>query len=284
MPKTTAASPAQILGEEIKRLEEAIAQKECELLEQQAENAEFSEALRLLSADVARYIPTGHVAMVDVINGVLDESSNQEDRQNRWNACQRAFGLGQQAASNLQAQLEELRERLAIALDELDWLTNYEPYAEKYRSGFMMPSPEQRKQERVEALQQYIKDRQLKLESARRWLSEPEGSRSYYPGDALREVQYLSESIPVLEGQLDRLIAEPVALDKKHEAAFRVYVRSRVAVQPVLDPFLEAQEQYLAALEQFKKAIASHPDASQFPSVALTSPRIVSGDGAIRLV
>jgi hypothetical protein len=69
------------------------------------------------------------------------------------------------AASPAQALAEEV-ERLqdAIASDELDWEANYQPHAKKYRDGFNLQSPEQKKQERVEDLQRDISDKKTNLE------------------------------------------------------------------------------------------------------------------------
>ena len=251
MPKTL--SPTQVLAENIERLEVAIADKERQLLQQQGENIEFSEALRLLSVGASPYIPTGQVKMIDVINGVLDEASNQSDREYRWSACQRALHLGQEAAESIDAELQELRQQLAIA-------------------------------QKVEALEADISARQAQLQHAQSWLSEPEGSRSYRPGNAWTEVEYLQATIPVLQQQLERLIAQPIARDEKFEASFRSYVRARTEVQPSLDVFLAAQEQYLDALAEFKQAIAANPIAAEFSSHALDLPRIVGESNGIRFV
>jgi len=282
MPKTI--TTANVLAEEIATLQEAIATTERDFLEQMSENAEFAEALRLFSANVAQYVPEGRIPMMDALTNVLHEASNQEDRQYRLNACQRALTVGQEAVARLSSEIAQLRQQLAIAESELDWRTNYQPFVERYKDGFTMPSPEQRKQERVEALQRDISERQEKLGRARSWLSQPEGSRSYYAGDPLREVSYLQEAIPILEGQLQRLISEPVGEDPKYDQAFRQYVKARVAVEPALSAFLEVQGEYLEALSQFKEAIAANPIAAEFPSAALSKPRIVSGDDSIRLV
>jgi hypothetical protein len=282
MPKTT--TPIQSLEEEITRLQAAIASKQSELLEQQTENTGLGEALRLLSVGIAAYIPQGRVQMVDVINNILDESSNKEDRQYHWDACHKAVTSGQQAAASLQSELDQMQQRLAIAEAELDWLQHYAPHVDRYRDGFRMPSPEDIKQQKVRALQNDISDKKMKLQRARLWLNQPQGDRPYYAGDALREAEYLNQAIPVLSQQLERLIAEPVREDKEYGAKFRQYIKARVQVEPALAAFLKAQEQYLVALAQFKLAIAAHPAASEFPGVALGQPRIVSAENGIRLI
>lgn len=90
--------------------------------------------------------------------------------------------------------------------------------------------------------------------------------------------------IPILNQQLDALVAEPVGEDEEYERRFREYVRARVAVQSELEDFLAAQEAYLTQLEKFKSAIAQYPAAAEFQSAALTSPRIVGAATSIRLV
>lgn len=286
MPKPTATiTRTQGLAQEISQLEEAIATTQRNLLEQQQENSEFAEAIRLLSVDVAKYVPTGRIALMDALNAHLDEASNQSDRDYRWSVAQKVLASGQEAAANLQASLIELRRQFAIAEDEHDWEQHYAPHLDRYKDSFTSPSPDVRKEQEIKRLQDDIGDRKVKLERAQAWLAQPEEQRNYYGGDAMREVQYLGEAIPVLTAQLQRLIAQPVARDEVYERQLREHIKARVAVEPALTAFLTAQEEYLIALAEFKLAIAEHPQACQFPGIALPTPRIVSSDDdGIKLV
>lgn len=282
MPKTL--TPVQSLQLEIERIQSAIASKEREFLSQQQENSEYAESLRILEAGTQRYIPEGTIPPLDALTRLLEEGDSEADRQYRWNAANQALELSKAQSNHLQSQLEQLRQQLALAEAEFDWLENYEPHAERYRSGFKMPSPEQKKQERVEALQKDIAERRLKLERAQAWIKQKEDERSYYGGNVWEEARYLSEAIPILSEQLEQLIAEPVAQDKEYEAKFREYVKGRVRVEPMLGDLLKAQREYLIALDVFKVAIDSYPQAAEFSAAVLSEPRIVSAETSIRLV
>ena len=157
MPKTL--SSTQNLTKEIETLQAAIALKQSELLEQKSEVAEFTESLRIFSLNVDKYVPQGRLAAMDAINTVLDEAINQKDRNYRWNACQQASQLAQEAAVNLQSELERLQSELAAAIDKQDWLINYAPFTEKYRSGFQQPSPKDLKNSKVADLKADISQR-----------------------------------------------------------------------------------------------------------------------------
>lgn len=281
MPKTL--TPVESLQLEIEQIQAAIAATEKGLLEQRQENDEFEQSLKVLSVGAAPFVAQGRLPLMDAVTTLIDESSNESDRQYRWNACQRALDLGQSAAANLESELRQLRQQLAIAESEMDWTANYEPFAERYRDGFSMPSPEAIKEQKVQALRRDIIQRQAHLQRAQAWLNQPEGQRFYYGGDALHELQYLTQVIPALEGQLQRLIAEPVKVDEQYEEKFRKYVVARVSVEETLQIFMAAQREYLIALDALKLAIAADPCVAEFPAVALTEPRIVEATKGIRL-
>lgn len=278
-------SLTQTLTDQIKQIEVAIADAERDLIEQQQENSEFTEALKLLSLGVDKFVPEGRVPLMDAVVEHLNEASNQSDRQYRWEVANKALATGQQAASSLQYKLYELRRQLAIALEEVDWQTNYAPYIENYRSGFTMPSPQVVKEQKITAIQKDIAEKKDKLQRLKAWLNQPQGNRDYLPysGNPESESEYLEVAIPALQKQLEALIVEPLSVDKSYDAGLREYVKARVKMEPILASFLQAQSQYLSALEEFKQAIAIHPIAVQFEPVALELPRIVEAETSIKL-
>ncbi|MGI2909661.1 hypothetical protein, partial [Tolypothrix sp. VBCCA 56010] len=169
MPK--ALTPTQALEQKIKDIEAAIADKERQFLAQSEENSQFAEALKILNSGTAAYIPVGRILLLDKINALLNEASDKADREYRLQVTRQALVEGQVAAASFQAEIEQLRQQLAIAQSELDWMENYQPHVERYRAGFLQPSPEDVKNGKVAAFEADINQRRTHLLRAQAWLS-----------------------------------------------------------------------------------------------------------------
>jgi chromosome segregation ATPase len=283
MPTTTVPTIIDKLQSQIIQLETEIAGVESAIACQQTENEGLAEALTLLE-NPPRYQPSSEqFELFHRLREYVAEAESTVDRQFRWNAAHSALSDGRAAIATLHQKLNDLRQGLAAATEELDWQTNYEPHVLEYKAGFTMPSPEDRKVERIKLLSDDIADKQMQMQRATAWLNSPTESRSYYSGDALRESAWLREAIPILEGDLQQLIAQPIGEDPFYDQKLREYIRARVAIASPLQQLLDAQEAYLAALSNFKAALSANPIAAEFAAAELKQPRLVSAETSIRL-
>ncbi|MGI2909231.1 hypothetical protein [Tolypothrix sp. VBCCA 56010] len=288
MPKTL--TPIQALEQKIKDTEAAIADREHEFLLQQQENNEFSEALKILNSGVADYVQPGRVLILSKINSLLDEASDAEDRKFRLETTQRAIAAGRVASTNLENELQRLRQQLAIAQDELDWQQDYADAAQRYRLAFMLPDPSERKESQIRSLEKDIATKQQQLTRAQAWLQAPQDNKPWYTGvvgmsSAVDDEPVLVSAIATLTASLERLRAEPERVDEEWQAAFRRFIRQRVAVQVPLTKLLESQASYLRAVAEFKEALQINPCACEFSPHAIGQVRIVnnSENGRITL-
>lgn len=284
MPKITAPTPTQILEKEIAEIEAEIEAAIAELEDQDLLNAEYAESLRLLETRAAKYIPEGQIAPLDSLRRLLEEGDSEADRQYRWNTAKAALEDSKNQAAYLQLQLEQLRNQMVITKGELDWESNFAPYLDRYKDSFSQPSPALKRQQEITNLQRDIDEKRATLQRCQEWINTPEGDRSYVPYNAYQQSEYLTRAIPELQNKLESLKLQPLNPDPAYHEALRRYVISRVKIEPVFKEFLEVQDRYLTVLEKFKSGICDDPSVAEFPAAALTQPRIVAGEGSIRLV
>jgi len=274
-----------IINQKIKKLQTAIAATLSEIEFQTNENTQFTEALNLLTVGAAVFVPSGRLPMMDAISNLLQESTDELERAERWKVAHIALERGNQALLVLRKKLVELRSSLAELELEKEWQERYEPHVNSFRKAFSLPSPEALREEKIKNLQKDIDNKKDKYRRAQAWINEPEGNKSYYPGDAIREEEYLARLIPTLQKQLQGLRDEPINKDLNYETKLREFVKARVEIKTDIDKFLKVQEQYVIELAQLKKALVMHPTAVEFKANELKEPRVVysNENGAIKL-
>lgn len=258
MPKTL--TPVQQLEESIGRLESEIKDKLAQIENQEHQNREFEQSMRLLSAGAGQLIPAGQLAPLDALNQLLMDADSEKERQAKWSLANQALRHGRESVTVLQGQIQLLRQELTNVLTELDWQSNYAPYADKYRDGCPFPSPEQKQQRQIVELHADINEKKRRLKSAQDWIAAPNPKSIYYgliPGSqATQDIPILEGAITTLEKNLDSLRNSEPRPDPDYQRAFRTYVKARFKAELPLSRFMSAQAEYLVALEELKRALA----------------------------
>lgn len=288
MPKQTTLTPVAALEDEIERLKSEIKDKLAQIENQEHHNREFEQSLKLLSAGAGQFIPEGQLAPLDALNQLLMDADSQKEREAKWSLANAALQKGREALTVLRGQIQLLRQELAGAQIELDWESNYAPHAEKYRNGFPLPSPEQKQQRQIAELQAQINEKKRRLKIAEDWERAPKERKPIYyglvPGSLPeQDINVLTGTITTLEKNIDSLRNSEPRRDPDYELAFRVYVRSRVAIEAPLNRLLAAQCEYLSAVIEFQEALSKHPGAAEFGASSLKPQTVHLDNGKVVL-
>lgn len=275
MPKVAALSEVERLQEEIAETEEALRQKCEQMCKQEVAVGDFLEALALLK-NPPRYKPApGELQPFDALQELLQESQDEPNRLNRLASAEAGLEFAKQAYGRIAEEKRDLSDRLTHLQSELEWHQSYEPHAHKYRSAYPFPpSPEEARSSRITDLEASIIGHQRRIDQAEQFLSlaqrkqrDPSVNLPAWNGLVNPEdmIENSKVAIAHLRASLEREKQQPLlAPDPRVEANFRSFVRSRVALEPSLQRFLKAQEEYSIALDGLKQALIENSAAAEF--------------------
>jgi chromosome segregation ATPase len=283
MPKTAEISMVERIQRQIAETEQDLHEKRQQLAKQEVAVGDFAEALTLLK-NPPRYKPApGELQPLDALEALLREAESEPGRQQRILSAEAALAFGRQAYARIESEVEQLRDRLTHLKTELEWHENYEPHADKYRAAFPFPpTPEQSRENRLTDLQASIIGHQRRIAQAQEFIQLAErkqrDSAINLPAwSGLTNPETVIENSKVaiahLEASIQHEKQQPLSpVDPRVEANFRKFVRSRVALEPALTRFLEAQEGYVASLDGLKQALVENPAAAEFGADQMPKP------------